>query len=90
MSQLLKLKTIKHHFTLNQLLEGVGSILGVAGALFMAVNAAEFAKIAFPIWLISSILLAWFAKRTNLNFLFMLQLTFVAVNLMGIYTNILT
>ncbi|MBE0471185.1 MAG: hypothetical protein IBX55_16955 [Methyloprofundus sp.] len=71
----------------HRLLEFVGAGCGVIGALLMAINPAEYAAIAFPVWLISSIALAVFAHLSKLPYLLMLQLTFTVVNMIGIWGN---
>ncbi|HEY9017580.1 hypothetical protein [Thiomicrospira sp.] len=71
----------------HRLLEFVGAGCGIIGALLMAINPAEYAAIAFPVWLISSIALAAFAHISKLPYLLMLQLTFTVINLIGIWGN---
>jgi len=70
-----------------QHLEFIGAGCGIIGALLMAINPAEYAAIAFPVWLISSIALAAFAHISKLQYLLMLQLTFTVINLIGVWGN---
>lgn len=66
-------------------LEIIGAVCGIAGALLMAINSSELAGFAFPIWLVSSIALGVFAYISKLNYLLMLQITFTAINLLGVW-----
>lgn len=70
-------------------LEIIGAVCGILGAFLMAVNPAEYASIAFPVWLVSSIALAVFAHIKKLNYLLMLQLVFTVINLLGVWKNTL-
>lgn len=74
-------------FSYRQGLEFVGAGCGIIGALLMAINPAEYAAIAFPVWLISSIALAAFAHISKLPYLLMLQLTFTVINMIGVWGN---
>lgn len=71
----------------NKLLEGIGAICGIIGAVLVAIDPAQYAAIAFPIWLISSIALAIFAYKSKLIYLLGLQLTFTAINFGGVLSN---
>jgi len=79
----------KYRFNTTLFLEVFGSILGIVGAVLMALNPSEYASIAFPVWLLSSITLTVFAFLSELKYLMYLQLTFVVVNMIGIYTNVI-
>lgn len=76
-----------HRASLLVALELIGSGCGILGALLMAINPGEFAAIAFPIWLISSLLLSVFAYLSRLKYLLGLQLTFTVINVMGVAAN---
>jgi len=69
------------------LLELVGAICGITGALLMAIDPAQYAAISFPIWLISSVALSAFALLSSLKYLLVLQITFTVINLIGIAGN---
>lgn len=71
---------------LSLFLEITGSFLGVLGALIMSFY-PEYARFAWIIWFFSSVFLLVFAKTNNLKYLLVLQLTFIAVNLSGIYNS---
>lgn len=71
------------------LLEFIGAICGIIGALLMAIDPTQFAAISFPIWLISSVVLSVFAFLSNLKYLLGLQITFTVINIIGVVGNTL-
>lgn len=74
-------------FSQIKLLEFVGAIFGIIGALMMAINPGELAYLAFPLWLVSSLSLTLFAFLSNLKYLLGLQLTFTFINVLGVINN---
>ncbi len=76
---------IKESVCISSLMEALGSILGVLGAIFMLFSASGGeAFAAWLFWLFSSAFLMAFAVVNRLLWLGLLQLTFFCINLAGV------
>lgn len=65
-------------------LEWVGSLCGIGGALLMARNTRQ-SPFAYPLWIVSSIALVLFSLATEHRGLLLQQITFTGINLLGLY-----
>lgn len=70
--------------SLTSFLERAGTIAGIAGALLLSQNNAHSAY-GYVLFLISSLCLAFHARRIGARWLLMLQLTFLVANINGLY-----
>lgn len=64
--------------------EYLGSVLGILGAVLVAINIEE-SKYGFILFLLSSIVLMIFSKMQRLSGLFIMQFVFMGINAIGIY-----
>lgn len=65
-------------------LEWIGSICGIAGAVLMA-RKNRTSALAYPLWIVSSVALVLFAMKTKHSGLFLQQLVFTIINSVGLY-----
>ena len=65
-------------------LEWLGSIAGIAGALLMAMN-TRFSAWAYPLWIVSSMALMGFALLCEHKGLGLQQTVFLAINTLGVW-----
>jgi nicotinamide riboside transporter PnuC len=68
----------------HKLLEWVGSITGIAGAILLAMN-FDWSKYGYVFFLLSSIALVIFSHRRQLKGLLSQQLVFLGINILGVY-----
>jgi nicotinamide riboside transporter PnuC len=66
------------------LLEWIGALSGIAGALLLAVNIKS-SPWAYPLFLTSNIVLAVWAWLGNSNGVFLMQAVMAAISALGIY-----
>ena len=67
-----------------KILEWVGSICGVLGAIILALN-TQFSWLGFVFFLVSSICIACFAVKASAKGILFMQIAFIAINIVGIY-----
>lgn len=66
----------------NNLPEIIGAVMGIAGALMLALK-CRLAAWAWPIWVISNIAWIYYALATHAYFLLSQQVVFTIINLYG-------
>lgn len=76
----LSLMTSNH----SKLLEFIGALTGVAGAILLALNIPE-SGYGFLFFLVSSTALSIFAVQEKLRYLLMMQVVFTVINAVGVY-----
>jgi nicotinamide riboside transporter PnuC len=69
---------------MNKLLEQVGAVTGILGAILIAAN-FEYSKWGFVVFIISTTCLAWLGYRKKMYSFFGMQLFFQVINCVGIY-----
>lgn len=65
------------------MLEILGAVAGITGAILMLIDPTVFAGISFSVWLVSSVALAVLAVLIKMYWLLALQLTFSVINGLG-------
>ncbi len=64
--------------------ERTGTIAGIAGAVMLSQN-SDYSAYGYVLFLVSSLCLAFHASRIGARWLLILQITFMATNLNGLY-----
>jgi nicotinamide riboside transporter PnuC len=68
-----------------KIFEMIGAACGVAGAALVSLNIPQ-SKYGFVLFLISSILLGIVSWQKNLQYLLSMQMVFLGINMVGIYS----
>lgn len=67
-----------------QLIEWLGAVLGIAGALVFSMN-QPWSRHAWPIWIASNLLLILFAARIGAWGILFMQGAFIFININGVW-----
>lgn len=70
--------------SLTSFLERAGTIAGITGALLLSQN-NDYSAYGYVLFLVSSVCLAFHARRIGARWLLVLQLTFLVANVNGLY-----
>ena len=68
---------------INKIFEMVGAICGVAGAVLVSLNIPQ-SKYGFVLFLISSILLGVVSWQRKMQYLLIMQIVFLGINIIGV------